>query len=114
MKMAKASKADIVMAAELTCALESISSSWSPTMPVEIAQKNDKGDPEEFSVLDDEQCRRVCEYLINLTRSASLMRVVLGMEVCLDERNKLLDPDSDVIAYHPDIVAALEKAGSGL
>lgn len=83
-------------------------------MPVEIAQKNDKGDPEEFSVLDDEQCRRVCEYLINLTRSASLMRVVLGMEVCLDERNKLLDPDSDVIAYHPDIVAALEKAGSGL
>lgn len=114
MKMAKASKDDMAMAMELTQALESISSNWGATMPKEIAWhiNDDVVGPEGFSLDDDDKCRRVCEYLIRLTRSASLMRVVLGMEVCLDPRNKLLDPNSDVIAYHPDIASALEKAGA--
>lgn len=114
MKMAKASKTDMAMAVELTHALEAISGNWGATMPREIAVSgNDDGeDAEGFSLDNDEQCRRVCEYLIRLTRSASLMRVVLGMQVCLDPENRLLDPDSDVIAYHQDIATALEKAGS--
>lgn len=112
MKMAKASKTDMAMAVELTDALEAISGNWGATMPREIAVHGDDGeDAEGFSLDNDDQCRRVCEYIIRLTRSASLMRVVLGMQVCLDPENRLIDPDSDVIAYHPDIAAALEKAG---
>lgn len=114
MKMAKASDADMAMAIELTQALEAISDNWAATMPKQIAMHvdDDVVDSEGFSLDDDDKCRRVCEYLIRLTRSASLMRVVLGMQVCLDPENRLIDPDSDVIAYHPDIAAALEKAGA--
>lgn len=108
MKMAKASKADISMAFVLAHALDAISSNWGATMPEEIAKQHDDGEQESFYLNDDENCRRVCEYLIQLTRGASLMRVVMGMAVLLDPNNKLVDPNSDTLEHHPDTVRALE------
>jgi hypothetical protein len=105
MKMAKASKADMDMATELTNALEALSSRWGATMPEKIDRANTAED-EPFSLEDPEQCRRVCEYLIKLTRSASLCRVVWGMDVLLDPRSKVLDPDADTLAHHPETVKA--------
>lgn len=80
MKMAKASQADIEMAMELAGALEALSSRWGASMPEKIAKGQTGEDRDEaFSLDDHEDCRRVCEYLINLDRSASLFRVVMGM-----------------------------------
>lgn len=109
MKMAKASQADIDMAMELAGALEALSSRWGATMPEKIAKGGQTGEDrdEAFSLDDHEDCRRVCEYLINLGRSASLFRVVMGMAVVLDPRNELLDPDADTLEAHPRIRAAL-------
>lgn len=108
MKMAKASQADIEMAMELANALEALSSRWGATMPQKIAKGQTGEDRDEaFSLDDHEHCRRVCEYLINLGRSASLFRVVMGMAVVLDPRNELLDPDADTLEAHPRIQAAL-------
>lgn len=108
MKMAKASQADIEMAMELANALEALSSRWGTTMPEKIAKGQTGEDRDEaFSLDDHEHCRRVCEYLINLGRSASLFRVVMGMAVVLDPRNELLDPDADTLEVHPRIQAAL-------
>ena len=108
MKMAKASEADLEMAMELASALEALSSRWGATMPEKIAKpQRDEDEDEGFSLDDDENCRRVCEYLIRLTRSASLFRVVWGAAVMLDPANKLVDPDADTIEHHPDTVAAL-------
>ena len=59
---------------------------------------------EGFSLDDDENCRRVCEYLIRLTRGASLSRVVCNATVMLDPCNKCVDPQADTIKYHPDTV----------
>jgi hypothetical protein len=104
MKMAKASEADMQMASELANALEALSSRWGATMP----EKIDRAAPdanEAFSVDDPDHCRRVCEYLIALTRSASLCRVVWGMDVLLDPRNKIVDPDADTLEHHPETVA---------
>lgn len=108
MKMARASQADIEMAMELANALEALSGRWRPVMPQKIAKPapHDEAD-ENFCIDAPADCRRVCEYLINLSRSASLFRVVMGMAVLLDPRNELLDPDADTLEAHPRIKAAL-------
>lgn len=103
MKMAKASSADLEMAMELSHALEALSNRWSAAMPERIAQSADDDHDEAFSIDDEKQCRRVCEYLIKLTRSASLFRVVMGMAVLLDPANKIVDPDADTLEHHPEV-----------
>lgn len=108
MKMAKASQADIEMAIELATALEALSSRWGASMPEKIAKGQTGEDRDEaFSLDDHEDCRRVCEYLIQLGSGASMFRVVMGMATVLDPRNELLDPDADTLEAHPRIQAAL-------
>lgn len=108
MKMARASQTDIEMAMELANALEALSCRWGPAMPQKIAKPaSDYEADESFCIDAPADCRRVCEYLINLGRSASLFRVVMGMAVLLDPRNELLDPDADTLEAHPRIKAAL-------
>lgn len=102
MKMAKASKSDLEMAAELANALEAITGRWHCVMPEKIAKPEDGEETETFDRDDSEQCRRVVEYLCELADRASLFRVVAGMFVVLDPRNKLLDPDADTLEVHPD------------
>lgn len=111
MKMAKASEADMNMAFKLAHALEAISDRFGATMPEEISIQQELDESERFWLDDDENCRRVCEYLIRLNRSASLIRVVMGVAVLLDPRNKLVDPNSDMLEHHPDTVRALEAMG---
>ncbi len=112
MKMAKASDADLKMAMELANALESLANHWSPAMPEQIAKPDLEDGIEHFDIDDSKQCRRVCEYLIELTGSASLFRVVMGMAVLLDPANKIVDPDADTLEPHPAYVAAMAAASS--
>ncbi len=107
MKIAKASVADLDMAMDLSDALEALSSRWGATMPEKIAKPQRDYEAEYFSLDDDENCRRVCEYLIRLTRSASLSRVVCNAVVMLDPCNKCVDPQADTIEHHPDTVAGI-------
>jgi hypothetical protein len=109
MKMAKASEADMEMALELSMALDAITGRWGATMPEKIAKPEGTSDTEYFDPDDPEQCVRLVAYLRELVSSASLMRVVFGMLVLLDPRNKIVDPNSDVLEHHPDIVAALAR-----
>lgn len=111
MKMAKASEADMNMAMELSSALESLSTRWGAYMPEKIERLTGDAENERFEIDDHEQCRRVIEHLIELVRSASLMRVVFGMTVMLDPRNKCVDPDADVIEHHPDAQAWTQAGG---
>ena len=108
MKMAKASQADIDMAIELASALEGLSAKWGATMPEKIANPDHEDGIEPFDSEDYSQCQRSIEYLIVLTRSASLFRVVFGMQILLDPRNKMVDPDADTLERYPDTVAAQE------
>lgn len=110
MKMAKASVADLEMAMELVNALESLSSRWGASMPEKIAKPQSDEEDEGFSLDDDENCRRVCDYLIQLTRSASLSRVVMGMVVILDPANALVDPEASTLETHPDTQVAMKDA----
>jgi len=107
MKMAKASEADMAMAFELCNALEALAGRWGSHMPEKIAKPTRDEGVERFDVTNDEDCRRVCEYLIELTRSASLSRVVMGMAVLLDPANKIVDPTAETLEHHPDVTKAL-------
>jgi hypothetical protein len=110
MKMAKASEADLEMAFDLCNALESISGHWNPCMPKQIERLQNGEEVESFDVDDAEQCKRVVQYLIELTNSASLVRVVFGMAVLLDPKNKIVDPNSDTLERYP----AQEVSSAGL
>lgn len=110
MKMAKASKEDLEKAMEIASALAAILNQWSPAMPRAIAVVDDDDDSEAFSPDNAEQCERVFEHLRELDSHGSLFRVVMGMAVLCDPKNKLIDPDDDCLAHHPEIVAALSAA----
>lgn len=105
MKTAKASISDLEMAMELAGALEALSSRLGATMPEKIAKpQRDDDEAEGFSLDDGENCRRVCEYLIRLTRSASLSRVVCNSAAMAGIAARKAIPLSD---WHEDIGAAL-------
>lgn len=105
MKIARATDDDILMAMELAAALESIAHAWDPSMPRQIADPED----EPFDADDDQQCYRVCKYLIALNDRGSLFRVVLGMAALLDPKNNITDPSADTLEPSP-YMQAMEDA----
>jgi len=100
MKMAKASAQDLEVAMELCGAMEALTSRWSPYMPEKIA-KDDEG--EMYDPDDEEQNKRIVDYLRGLAGRASLMRVVYGCAVMLDPANRCVNHSADTIEHHPDI-----------
>lgn len=102
MKMAKASEADLSMAMDLVNALDSLGQRWAPCMPEQIERLTDERESEPFDRDDDAQCGRAMRYLLDLTDRASLGRVIWGMVVLLDPRNKMVDPNAPTLERHPD------------
>lgn len=97
MKMAKASEADLQMAMDLSNALESVARDGCFPM----ALRPDPDAIARFDVDDGEDCKELVGHLLGLVRSASLMRVVWGMAVLLDPRNKIVDPNADTLERYP-------------
>lgn len=107
MKFAKASSADLDMAFTLTNAIDTLTDTWFPSMPEEI-EKNPHGGSEPFDRDDDAQCGRALRHLLDIADRGSLSRVVGGMAVLLDPRNKCVDPNADTLERHPDVVQMME------
>lgn len=101
MKMAKASQEDLEMALELASALEDIERGMLPHKMVDDACG------EWIDTNDARQYARLVEFLQETLDRGSIFRVVFGMAVLCDPKNKLIDPDADTLEHHPDIVAAL-------
>lgn len=99
MKMAKASEADMDAAMKLCSALESLDRYR--TMPT--PDGDDAEDAEPFDEDSREDCKKALGMVLELFGRASLFRVVFGMAVILDPRNKIVDPDADTLEIHPDI-----------
>jgi hypothetical protein len=53
----------------------------------------------------------VLDYLIGLNNQASLSRVIMGMAVLLDPRNKIIDPNSDTLERYQEPIAAPDTIG---
>ena len=106
MKIAKASEADLDMAMELCGAIDAMTGHW-PALPTGLCSQEDDANDDRFDCDDDRQCGTVLRHLLAIAERASLMRVVFGMTVLLDPRNKIVNPDADCLEHHPETVAAL-------
>lgn len=117
MNMAKASEADLKMAMDLSGALERLGHRFFPEMPDAIQQVQEGDDGERFDRDDDVQCGRALRHLLEIANRGSLMRVVWGLAVLLDPRNKVVDPDADTLQHHPETIearAAVSAAASAV
>ena len=110
MKMAKANRADLEAAMDLAGAFEAITNRWAPTVPAAIEMLEDGREMERFDLDDADQCRRVLEHLLHVANRGSLSRVVFGMSVLLDPRNRCVDPDADTLEIHPQAEAGFEAS----
>lgn len=105
MKIAKANKADLDMAVDLAAALDTLGHRWCPAMPEgaeDVDQLGQNSGQEPFDRDDDEQCGRALRHLLDVANRGSLFRVVMGLCVVLDPRNKCVDPAADTIEHHPE------------
>jgi len=98
MKMAKASQADLDLAIKITSALEACERG---AMPAGLC--DDEWERDEFDIDSTRDCRRVIEHLLDVMETGSLARVTWGMFILLDPENKLLDPNVDHLALHPEL-----------
>lgn len=95
MRMAKASQQDIDAALELSKAFQTIGYGYDPCVE----------DGERISRDDPATCQRVLDHLIEINDRGSLFRVAFGMQVLLDPRNELVDPNAHTLEFHPRIAA---------
>lgn len=106
MKTAKASEADMAMAMELVSALELLGQRSYPCMHEASSDRQCDDELERFDRDDDAQCARALRHLLDVGQRGSLGRVVYGMAVLLDPRNKVVDPAADTLEHHPETVDA--------
>lgn len=100
MKMARANDDDIKAALDLCSALESLERYGSMPDGVEGS--------EHFDDDNAEDCKRALAHLLAIARRGSMFRVVFGMTVALDPRNRIFDPDADTLELHPSLTRAPE------
>lgn len=105
MKMAKASEADLKAALEVCSILHGLERGHMPA-------QDDDDDYEPFDIDDREQCQRALKALLDAVDRGSISRVILGMAVVLDPKNKIVDPDAETLELHPEIAQALEAASA--
>lgn len=96
MKMARASKADLDAALDVSNIIEQLEQGYMPST-------DESDDLERFDCDDREQCRRALNAILDAAQKGSLFRVTFGMTV-------VLDPAADTLELHPKLVAALDGA----
>ena len=104
MQVAKATPEDVREAFNVNNILELLDSN---TMPEDWIDENNGDDY--FDKDSDSQCGMVMRNLLELVNPSALFRVAMGMSVLIDPVNKILNQDSDVLEYHPDIVSAASR-----
>ncbi|CDN60002.1 hypothetical protein I35_1479 [Burkholderia cenocepacia H111] len=102
MKMARASKADLDAAIDVSNVIEQLEKGWMP-------YDDDSDKLERFDRDDAKQCQRALAAILDAASTGSLFRVTFGMTVVLDPRNELLDPAADTLELHPKLVAARDR-----
>lgn len=105
MKMARASKADLDAALDVSNIIEQLENGYMPST-------DESDELERFDSDDREQCKRALAAILDAAEKGSLFRVTFGMTVVLDPRNELLDPAADTLELHPKLVAARDHAAT--
>lgn len=115
MKMAKADARDLRAANAVAGILEDIGKGYYPRRVVEtpdgidFVQDSDDDHPTFFDPDDEDHRAALIESLLLCEKSGSLFRVTFGMQVLLDPRNEIVDPDADTLEAHPRFKLAMEE-----
>lgn len=100
MKMAKASQADLELGLAITSVIEACERGM---MPADLCEDEDADDYEDFYRCNQRQCYEVLNHILDIAEKGSLARVTWGMFILLDPENKILDPNVDHLALHPEL-----------
>jgi hypothetical protein len=100
MKMPKASEADLKMALDLASMLEGFERGYFPP--------GDDGEADDFCIDLGSHCQSAMDKILEKLTEGSLFRVVFGMAVLLEPKNKAVDPDKYYIDHHPETIRARE------
>lgn len=100
MKIAKASQNDLEIGLAITSAIEACERG---VMPADLCDDEDADDYEDFDRCDPNKCFEVLNHILDIAGKGSLARVTWGMFILLDQENKLLDPNVDHLALHPEL-----------
>lgn len=103
MKMARASEQDMEVANEVAQFIEDLLKGYMP----ECISKADDG-YEYFMIEEPDDCQRALRKLLEIADRGSLFRVTFGMSVLLGA-DRLLDPNDDCLALHPQIASLLNN-----
>lgn len=96
MKMAKASQQDIEAAHKVCSYINELEKRYMPNIPGEDEET------EFFNREDPDDCMRALNAILDAADTGSLFRVIFGMAVVCDHRNKVIDPDADTLEVHPE------------
>lgn len=107
-KMAKASQEDLEAGFALNRAFDNLSYGYEPTA------SDDDENEQRFDIDDHESCRRVLAHLLAIARRGGLMRLVMGLQVLLDPRNEVVDPNLPHLEVHPKHTQAAQERDAAL
>ena len=101
MKMAKATKNDINAAMLLLGMMNDVFEI--DQYPRGLDGEFSEDDPDYFDEDNDDHLRAFYRRLREVFRQqpGGMNRVIFGMEVLLNPKNRIVDPDQDVLAFHP-------------
>jgi hypothetical protein len=100
MQVAKATPEDIKATFSVNNILELLQSNQ---MPEDWLEETDGDDW--FDKGSDAQCATAMRKLLETINTGAMFRVAIGMSVLTDPANKIINPDSDVLEFHPEIEA---------
>lgn len=104
MQVARATLADIEHVFIVNNILEELKSK---SVPESWLDEND--DNYWFDENSDSQCAMAMRKLLEVVNIGALFRVTMGMSTLTDPANKIIDPDLDVLDYHPEIKTSISR-----
>lgn len=101
MNIARPEEKDLQAVWNLINILNTVSYELNPLKPI-----NDDGD---FEYLEDDDKAKVLEKIIEEYENCDIQWLMTVLETLLSPKNKIIDQESDIIEFHPELRAALSQ-----
>lgn len=101
MNIARPEEKDLQAVWNLIKILNTVSYELNPLKPI-----NDDGD---FEYLEDDDKAKVLDKIIEEYENCNIQWLMTVLETLLSPKNKIIDQESDIIEFHPELRAALSQ-----
>lgn len=101
MNIARPEEKDLKDVWNLINILNTVSYELNPLKPI-----NDDGD---FEFLEDDDKAKVLDKIIEEYENCNIQWLMIVLETLLSPKNKIIDQESDIIEFHPELRAILSQ-----